>query len=175
MARYASNKHAKGISDRSGTAYRLRDMRKEWNGMLVGKNEWEAKSPQLMIVKTSADPQALRDPRPDRSEPAVEVLLPSDAFTSSASGSAVITVFEPGNGRATGDVVRFRDVESFDGFTGGILESSSGYSITVIAGDLSTNFESCFYTFTASSGTATTGSVSGGGSFATAGPVSITK
>ena len=175
MARYASNKYAMGISDRSGVAYRLRDMRKEWTGMLVGKDEWEPKQPQLMIVKTPADPQALRDPRPDRTEPAVEVLLPINAFTSSSSGSAVITVFEPGHGRSTGDTVRFRTVESFDGFAEAVLESSSGYSITVIAGDASTDFQSAFYTFTASSGTSTVGNVSGGGSVATAGPVSITK
>ena len=175
MARYASNKYAQGISDRSGAAYRLRDMRKEWTGMLVGKDEWEAKQPQLTVVKTPADPQALKDPRPARTEPAVEVLLPINAFTSSSSGSAVITVLEPGHGRSTGDVVRFRSVEDFDGFTESVIESSSGYSITVIAGDSSTDFQSYFYSFTASSGTATTGSVSGGGSFATAGPVSITK
>jgi len=73
MARYASNKHALGISDRSGAAYRLHDMRKEWTGMLVGKDEWEAKQPQLTPIKAPADPQSLRDPRPDRTEPAVEV------------------------------------------------------------------------------------------------------
>ena len=175
MARYASNKYALGISDRSGAAYRLRDMRKEWTGMLVGKDEWEAKQPQLNPVKAPGDPQAIRDPRPDRTEPAVEVLLPADAFTSSSSGSAVITVLEPGHGRSTGDIVRFREVENFDGFTKAVLESSLGYSITVIAGDVSTDFQSSFYSFTASSGTATTGNVAGGGSFASAGPVSITK
>ena len=90
MPRYASNKHAMGISDRSGAAYRLKDMRKEWTGMLVGKDEWEAKQPQLTVLKIPADPQALKDPRPDRTEPAVEVLLTEDAFFSSASGSAVM-------------------------------------------------------------------------------------
>ena len=75
MAKYASNKHALGISDRSGAAYKLRHMRKEWTGMLVGKDEWESKQPQLFVVKTPADPQALRNPRPDRIEPAVTVLL----------------------------------------------------------------------------------------------------
>ena len=98
MARYASNKYAMGISDRSGAAYRLKDMRKEWTGMLVGKDEWEAKQTQLMVVKTPADPQALRNPRPDRTEPAVEVLLPENAFKSSSSGSSTITVTAPGHG-----------------------------------------------------------------------------
>ena len=66
MARFSSNKRALGISDRSGAAYRLKDMRKEWTGMLVGKDEWESKQPQLTVLKTPADPQALRNPRPDR-------------------------------------------------------------------------------------------------------------
>jgi len=69
MARYASGKYAWGISDRSGFRYRLREMRKEWNGLLVGPDEYEEKHPQLEAPNVSADPQALRDPRPDRKEP----------------------------------------------------------------------------------------------------------
>ena len=48
MARYARAKNAYGISDRSGFRYKLRDMRKEWNGALVGKDEFERKHPQLI-------------------------------------------------------------------------------------------------------------------------------
>ena len=62
---FASGKKAYGISDRSGFRYRLRDMRKEWNGLLVGKDEVEAKHPQLKPPRVGADPQALRDPRPE--------------------------------------------------------------------------------------------------------------
>tara|TARA_R100001443_G_scaffold55235_1_gene66540 strand:+ start:181 stop:705 length:525 start_codon:yes stop_codon:yes gene_type:complete len=62
---YASGKKAFGISDRSGFRYRLRDMRKEWNGLLVGKDEFETKHPQLRPPRVGADPQALRDPRPE--------------------------------------------------------------------------------------------------------------
>tara|TARA_R100000781_G_scaffold114752_1_gene86461 strand:- start:383 stop:700 length:318 start_codon:yes stop_codon:yes gene_type:complete len=65
MPRYASNKRAYGISDRSGFRYRLKDMRMEWNGSLVGKDEFEAKHPQLEPSRIIADPQALRTPRPD--------------------------------------------------------------------------------------------------------------
>ena len=165
MARFASEKYALGISDRSGVAYKLKDMRKEWTGMLVGKDEWEAKQPQLTVLKIPADPQALKDPSPDRTEPAVEVLLTEDAFLSSASGSDVLTVIEPGHGRSTGDVVRFRSVAPFDGFASSVIESASGYSITKTSSDR--------YTFTASSGTATTGSVRGGGSSSSAGPVTV--
>ena len=68
---FASGKNAYGISDRSGFRYRLRDMKKEWTGALVGPDEYEPKHPQLMPRKHRADPQALRDPRPDRVEPVV--------------------------------------------------------------------------------------------------------
>jgi hypothetical protein len=165
MARYASEKYALGISDRSGAAYKLRDMRKEWTGMLVGKDEWESKQPQLDVVKTPADPQALKDPRPDRTEPAVTVLLSFNPFRSGSSGSATITVSEPGHGRSTGDTVRFRSAEAFDGFTSGTIESSGGYSITEVDDDS--------YTFSASSGTATVGNVKGGGGNVSAGPVTV--
>ena len=145
MARFSSEKHALGISDRSGAAYKLKNMRKEWTGMLVGKDEWEAKQPQLTVVATPADPQA--------------------PFTSGDSGSAVITVSEPGHGRSTGDTVRFRSCEDFDGFIESSLENSSGYSITKIDSDS--------YSFTASSGTAGTGDVRGGGGSVSAGPVTV--
>jgi len=36
---YASDKNAYGISDRSGFRYRLKDMRVEWTGAKVGKDE----------------------------------------------------------------------------------------------------------------------------------------
>ena len=62
---YASGKHAWGISDRSGRRYRLREMRLEWTGALVGPDEFEPKHPQLFPLKASPDPQALRNPRPE--------------------------------------------------------------------------------------------------------------
>ena len=65
---YASDKNAYGISDRSGFRYRLRDMRKEWTGALVGADEYEPKHPQLFPPTVGPDPQALRDPRPDEPE-----------------------------------------------------------------------------------------------------------
>jgi hypothetical protein len=43
-------------------------MRKEWNGLLVGPDEYEEKHPQLSAPNVGADPQALRDPRPDVTE-----------------------------------------------------------------------------------------------------------
>ena len=68
---FASGKNAYGISDRSGFRYRLRDMKKEWTGALVGPDEYEPKHPQLYPPRPGVDPQALRDPRPDRAEPLI--------------------------------------------------------------------------------------------------------
>ena len=62
---FASDKNAYGISDRSGFRYRLRDMRREWNGFLVGKDEYEPKHPQLFPPRDVVDPEALRNPRPE--------------------------------------------------------------------------------------------------------------
>jgi len=66
---YASGKNAFGISDRSGFRYRLKEMKREWTGALVGPDEYETKHPQLRPPKPGPDPQALRNPRPDRTEP----------------------------------------------------------------------------------------------------------
>jgi hypothetical protein len=64
MAKQASGKNALAISDRSGFQYRYRDMRKEWNGLWVGKDEYDPKQPQLGPFKTISDPQSLKNARP---------------------------------------------------------------------------------------------------------------
>ena len=117
MARFATGKDSYGISDRSGFRYRLREMRREWNGSLVGPDEYESKHPQLDPPKHITDAEAIRDARPDRTEPAVEQLLGVNPFKSGSSGSAVITVLERNHGRSSGDTVRFRKALCFDGFT----------------------------------------------------------
>ena len=58
MPRYATGKYALGISDRSGRAYKLTNMMREWNGLLVGKDEFEPKQPQLDPRHHITDPQA---------------------------------------------------------------------------------------------------------------------
>ena len=65
---YASGKHAFGISDRSGFRFRLREMKREWTGALVGPDEFEPKHPQLEPIRVGPDPQALYNPRPDKAE-----------------------------------------------------------------------------------------------------------
>jgi len=68
MGAFASGKYAYGLSDRSGFRYRLKDMRKEWTGLLVGKDEYEEKHPQLTPPKVSTDPEAIRNARPDNDD-----------------------------------------------------------------------------------------------------------
>jgi len=64
MAKFATGKNAYAISDRSGFRYKYTDMRKEWNGLLVGKDEYEPKQPQLGPFTKVSDVQALKDARP---------------------------------------------------------------------------------------------------------------
>ena len=165
MSKFAKGTSAYAISDRSGMRYKYRDMKKEWNGLLVGPDEFEPKHPQLGPFKSAADPQALKDARPSRTETAVEVLLNLNPFTSGSASSGIITVQEISHGRTSNDTVRFRKVYGLDGFTKDVLEQADGYTITVVTTDT--------YTFTANGETATSGGVVGGGSRATAGPVTV--
>ena len=68
MTRFASGKDAYGISDRSGFRYRLVEMVTEWNGSKVGRDEYEAKHPQLTPRKPPIEPQALYQPRPQETD-----------------------------------------------------------------------------------------------------------
>jgi len=157
---FASGKKAWGICDISGFRYRLRDMKKTWDGFLVGPDQWSPKHPQLNPPHFTADAEALRNPRPARTEPVADALLTNNPFLSTA-GSAVIKVFEDDHGRSTGDKVRFRGVEAFDGFTAGTLTDPDAYAITKIDADT--------YTFSAVAGTGTSGA-RGGGAFVSVGP-----
>ena len=162
---FATGAKTWGISDRSGKRYRLSEMQKEWNGLLVGPDEFEEKHPQLFPPRIGPDPQAVRNPRPDRVGPAVKVLLPFNSLFSDATpGGTDITVLEVGHGRTTADVVRIRDATPFDGFTSAVLNAANGHAITVVDSDR--------YTITVSD-TAITGNIRGGGGVASAGPVTV--
>ena len=160
----ASGKYAKFISDRSGLEFPYNEMAIEWNGAKVHISEYEKKHPQLEPKRFMAEPQGLRNARPDRVEPAVARLLPADPFAIT-SGSTTITVTEPNHGRSTNDTVRFRNV---DGSPGGVAPSAytadAGFSITVTTTDN--------YTFTLGSTPNITEQA--GGMTVTAGPVTLT-
>ena len=162
MAKYATGKYAKAISDRSGLEFPYDEMVREWNGSLVHVSEFEPKQPQLEPKPMNCDAISLRNVRPDRIETAVPILLPLNAFTAT-SGSATISVNEPNHGRSTSDTVRFRDVESVGGIAATTFTNSSGFTIT--------KTDDNNYTFGA--GTNALFSGTGGGGLASAGPVTI--
>ena len=65
---YAKGKQAYGICDISGFRYKLKDMKRTWDGLLVGPDQWNEKHPQLEPRKHTVDPEALFNPRPDQAE-----------------------------------------------------------------------------------------------------------
>ena len=76
MAKYATGKYAKAISDRSGMEFPYKEMVREWNGAFVHVSEFEPKQPQLEPKPMNGDAISLRHVRPDRTETAVPNLLP---------------------------------------------------------------------------------------------------
>jgi hypothetical protein len=164
MSNFSKGKYAQFISDRSGMAFPYSEMVREWNGSRVHISEFEPKQPQLEPKPHAADPQGLPMAHPDRIEPATPNLLPSNPL-SLTSSSSTVTVTEPSHGRSTSDIVVFRNV---DGSPGGlaytVFENAAGFSITVI----NTNS----YSFDCGSNATVT--EKSGGSFVTAGPVTLT-
>ena len=184
MSNLSKGKYAKIISDRSGMAFPYKEMVKEWNGSRVHVSEFEPKQPQLEPKPYTADPQGLQNARPDRTEPAVLILLNPDPFqTIIYSGTTYVNVYSPNHDRSTGNTVRFRgpsnatgysDVPSFNNVED--ISNASGFSITVGKIDASGNVDDTtnYYYFT-STDTATTSGISGGGDNCTAGPVTLSS
>ena len=192
MAKYATGKYAKAISDRSGLEFPYREMVREWNGSFVHVSEFEPKQPQLEPKPTNADGIALRHVRTARTENAVPYSIPENGFETYESGSRIINVTAPGHGLTNGTTYRFRgspalvtggggtfqynNPADFDGITGSNIAKAAGYSITVGKRDSSGNIANTenFYHFTVDTDTATTGGVSGGGEGCSSGPVTLT-
>ena len=193
MAKYATGKYAKAISDRSGMEFPYREMVKEWNGAFVHVSEFEPKQPQLEPKPQSPDGVALLHVRTDRTEPATTVRIPDNGFETYEAGSRIINVFSPGHGLVNGTTYRFRgpptisaggnvfqysNPENFDGITGANIAKSTGYAITTglykndarVTTDYST---SNYFHFTVDTDTATSGNVKGGGYGCSVGPVTI--
>jgi len=161
---FAQGKYAYRISDRSGFRYRIKDMRKEWNGSIVGYDEYEEKHPQLTPPRIRTDLEAVRDARPDRTETEVPNLLPLNPL-STTSSSATVNVNEPNHGRTDSSTVRFRDSISVGGIPATTINGASGFTIT--------NIDTNNYSFSA--GVSATITEKGGGGSVSAGPTSITN
>ena len=90
MAKYATGKRSKSISDRSGMAFPYTEMVKEWNGSLVHFSEFEPKHPQIRRKHTTADAIALQNSRNMKfQQPSVKF---SNDVTISDSGGASVGV-----------------------------------------------------------------------------------
>ena len=163
MAKYATGKYARAISDRSGMEFPYKEMVREWNGAFVHVSEFEPKQPQLEPKPMNGDSISLRHVRPDRVETAVPNLLPSNPFTIT-NGSTTVTVDEPNHGRSTSDTVRFRDASNVANLPAATINASGGYTITKVNDNK--------YTF--NSGVTASVTLEGGGDIASAGPVTVT-
>jgi hypothetical protein len=180
MAKFATGKYAKAISDRSGVEFPYNEMVREWNGSFVHISEFEPKQPQLEPKPMNGDAISLRNVRPARTENAVPYLLPTDAFETYAAGSRIINVTAPGHGITNGSTQRFRgaplaitasggsfqfaDPTSFDGITGANIAKAAGYTITTglyvnDARNTSDYSTANFFHFTVDTDTATKGGV----------------
>ena len=192
MSKYATGKHSKAISDRSGLEFPYREMVREWNGSFVHYTEFEPKQPQLEPKPIGGDGIALLQVRPDRTEPATTVRIVGYGFETYAASSGIINVFSPGHGLTDSTTYRFRgppttsagsgfvysNPQSFDGISGSNIAKAAGYTITtglyVNDARVSTDYAVAnFFFFTVDTDTATKGGVSGGGIGCSVGPVTL--
>ena len=163
MAKYATGKYAKAISDRSGMEFPYKEMVREWNGAFVQVSEFEPKQPQLEPKPMNGDAISLRHVRPDRTETDVPNLLPPNPFTITNS-STTVSVNEPNHGRSTSDTVRFRDASNVANLPAATINAGAGYTITKVNDN----------TYTFNSGVTASVTLEGGGDIASAGPVTVT-
>ena len=90
MAKYATGKHSKAISDRSGMEFPYTEMVKEWNGSFVHYSEFEPKQPQIRRRRVTADAIALQSPRSMKfQQPTQEFLSDIDSTVSDSGGASV--------------------------------------------------------------------------------------
>jgi hypothetical protein len=148
MSKYATGKHSKAISDRSGMEFPYREMVREWNGSFVHYTEFEPKQPQLEPKPMGGDGVALLNVRPDRTEFPTPDFLPNNPF-SITSGTKKMTISFPDYSTEAQEgelgYVRFQGVKSAVGArsieqielssTLNANISATATSITLSAGD----------------------------------------
>ena len=95
MAKYAKGKYAFGFCERTGFRYKLKDLVPQikagrMTGLMVGKNMLDEDQPQNFLGRLGdyADPQAVRDPRPDLSQDASRELFAFDPVGNGNGGGS---------------------------------------------------------------------------------------
>ena len=146
MAKFATGKYAKAISDRSGMEFPYKEMVREWNGSFVHVSEFEPKQPQLEPKPMNGDAISIRNVRPSREAPAVLGMIPEAGCKTYEAGSRIINVSfpghrlttattyrvritpttAPGTGSPTNDMFAFSNPAAFDGTSVSTLDKSSG-------------------------------------------------
>ena len=75
MAKFASGKKSKAISDISGFEVRYTQLKTTWDNLRVEPEEYSPKHPQLTPAKNVVDATALFNPRPDNDPENVEISI----------------------------------------------------------------------------------------------------
>ena len=95
MAKFAKGKYAFGFCDRTGFRYKLKDLVPQikagrMTGLMVGKNMLDKDQPQNFLGRLGdyADPQAIRDPRPDLSQDISRQLFAFDPVGNGGAGGS---------------------------------------------------------------------------------------
>ena len=101
MARYASGKKSKAISDISGFKVNYKSLKTTYDNLRVEPEEFDPKHPQLTPAKNVFDATALFQPRPDNAEENVKLFL---GFTQDIFASKVEKSQKGIGAKATGNV-----------------------------------------------------------------------
>ncbi len=102
---FSNDRYRKGgfwrIDDRSGERVRNYNTKREWNGAIVNKEDWETRQPQD-FVRGVPDVQTVPNPRPVELIPNYVGPLTTQITATSAAGATMLTVdstvrFSPGD------------------------------------------------------------------------------
>ena len=89
---FATAKYAYGLCDQCGQRYKLKRLKKQWDGIKSCPQCFDTKHPQLQPKNRPADPEALRDPRPNTD---VEIfsgkVITDDVIGSNLNGLRIVS------------------------------------------------------------------------------------
>ena len=95
MAKFAKGKYAFGFCERTGFRYKLKDLVPQikagrMTGLMVGRDMLDKDQPQNFLGRLGdyADPQAIRDPRPDLSQDISRQLFAFDPVGNGGGGGS---------------------------------------------------------------------------------------